>query len=100
MMHSGEGSDAAWLARHGIPGMLAGVEDVGVGGEDEMAEEVVLEVLPGLFGWIAVRRVRRRRDEGDVVRGFQFGGTMPAGAVGDDCGMDLGRELSADLLKV
>jgi hypothetical protein len=42
--------------------MLAGVEDIGVGGEDEMAEEVVLEVLPGLFGWIVVRRVGRRRD--------------------------------------
>ena len=62
MVHSGEGSDAARLARHCIPGMLAGVEDISVGGEDEMAEEVVLEVLPGLFGWIAARRVGRRRD--------------------------------------
>ncbi len=62
MLHSGEGSDATWLACHGISGTLAGVEDIGAGGEDEMAEEVVLEVLPGLFGWIAVRRVGRRRD--------------------------------------
>jgi hypothetical protein len=62
MLHSGGRSDAAWLARHGIPGLLACVEDIGVGREDKMAEEVVLEVLPGPFGGIALRRVGRRRD--------------------------------------
>jgi hypothetical protein len=59
MLHGGEGGDTAWLTRHGIPGVLTGVEDVGVGWEDEVTEEVVLEVLPGFFSGIALRRVRR-----------------------------------------
>ena len=100
MVHSSEGSDAAWLVCHGLPGVLAGIEEVGVGGEDEMAEEVVLEVLPGFFGWIALRGVGRRKDERDVLWYFQFGRTMPTGTVGDDGGMDLWGQRGADLVEV
>lgn len=62
MVHSSEGSDAAWLVRHGLPGVLAGIEEIGVGGEDAVAEKVVPEVLPGFFGRIALRGVGWCRD--------------------------------------
>ena len=62
MVHGSERSDTAWLSEHGVPGVLAGVEDVLIGGEHLVAEEVVFEVLPGFFGGIALRRIGRRRD--------------------------------------
>jgi hypothetical protein len=100
MVHSGEGSDAARLICHDLPGVLAGVEEVGVGRKDEVAEEVVLEVLPRFFGRIALRGVGRRRDERDVLWCFQFAGPMPAGTVSDNCCMDMRGELSADVREV
>ncbi len=62
MVCGSERCDTAWLAGHGIPGVLAGIEEVGIGGENAVAEEVVFELLPGFFSGIAVRRVGRRRD--------------------------------------
>ena len=48
MIHGSEGSDTAWLCEHGVPGVLAGVKDVLIGGEQAVAEEVVFKVLPGV----------------------------------------------------
>ena len=62
MVRGSERCDTAWLAGHGIPGVLAGIEEVGVGGENAVAEKVVFEVLPGFFGGIALRRIGRCRD--------------------------------------
>jgi len=47
--------------------VLAGVEDVLIGGEQAVAEEVVLEVLPGFFRRIAFRSSGRNINQGDIV---------------------------------
>jgi len=50
----GEGGDTAWFIEHGAPGVLAGIEDILVGHEQAMPEEVVFEELPGFFGGTAL----------------------------------------------
>lgn len=89
MIHGSEGSHTYWLREHGVPGVLAGVEDVVIGGEHTMAEEVVFELLPSFFGRIAVGGGGRNSDKEDIGRDAQRRGAMPSGAVGDHGGADL-----------
>ena len=100
MLHGGEGGDAARFCEQGVPGVLAGVEDVLVGSEQAMAEEVVFEVLPGFFSRIAFRGSRWNRNQGDIVGQAQGLRAVPAGAVGDHGRMDLWGQFGADLVEV
>jgi hypothetical protein len=67
IMHGGEGSDTACFIEHGVPGVLAGIEDILTGHEHTMAEEVVFEALPGFFGGIALWGVGRGINQGDIA---------------------------------
>jgi len=65
-----------------------------------VAGEVVFEVLPGFFGGIALWGVGRDIDQGDIGGNTQRLRAMPAGAVGDHSGVDLGGERGADFIEV
>jgi len=92
MMHGGEGGDAACFIEQGVPGLLASLEDILIGHEQVVAEEVVFEVLPGFFGRIALWGIGRDSDQGDITGNAQRLRAMPAGAVGDHSGVDLGGD--------
>ena len=100
MVHGGEGGDAAGFIEHGVPGVLAGIEDVLIGHEHAVTEEVVFEVLPGFFGRIAFGRGRRDIDQSDIVGNAQRLRAVPPGTVGNHGGVDLGGECGADLIEV
>ncbi len=100
MVRGGEGGDPTRFIEHGVPGVRAGIEDILIGHEQAVAEEVVFEVLPGFFGGIALWGVGRDSDQGDIGGNAQLLRTMPAGAVGDHSGVDLGRECGADFIEV
>jgi hypothetical protein len=80
--------------------VFAGIEDIVIGREDAMAEEVVFEVLPGFFGGIAFGRGGGDIDEGDVIGYAQRVRAMPCGAVGDHGGVDVRGQLSADFVEM
>ena len=100
MVHGGEGGDTAGFIEHRGPGVLAGIEDILIGHEQAMAEEVVLEVLPGFFGGIAFGGGGRDIDQGDIVGKAQRLRAVPAGAVSNHGGVDLGGECGADFIEV
>jgi hypothetical protein len=100
MLYGGEGGDAAGFCQHGVPGVLASVEDVLIGGEQAVAEEVVFEVLPGFFGRIAFGSGGRNINQGDIGGDAQRLRTVPADAVGDHGGVDLWGQLGTDLIEV
>jgi hypothetical protein len=100
MVHGGEGGDTARFIEHGVPGVLAGIEDILIGHEQAVAEEVVFEVLPGFFGGIALWGVRRDIDQGDIAGNAQLLRTVPSGAVGNHGGVDMGGECEADCIEV
>jgi hypothetical protein len=79
---------------------LAGVEDVLVGGEQAVAEEVVFEVLPGFFGGIAFGSSGGNIDQGDIGGDAQRLRAVPPGAVGDHGSMHLRGQRGADLIEV
>ncbi len=66
MLHGGEGGDPACFYQHGVPGILAGVEDVFIGGEQAVAEEIIFELPPGFFGGIAFWGGGRNINQGDI----------------------------------
>ena len=86
MVHGGEGGDTARFIEHGVPGVLAGIEDILIGHEQAVAEEVVFEVLPGFFGGNAFGGGGRNSNQGDIGRDMQGLGAVPTGAVGDHGG--------------
>jgi hypothetical protein len=100
MIHGSERSDPAWLCEHGVPGVLASLEDILIGGKQAVAEEVVFKVLPGFFGRVAFGSIGRNREQGNIGGKAQRLGAVPAGAIGNDGGMDLGGELSADCIEM
>ena len=89
-VHGGEGSDTACFIEHGVPGVLSGIEDILIGQEHTIAEEVVFEILRGFFGGIALWDVGRDIDQGDIAGNAQLLRTVTAGAIGDHGGVDLG----------
>jgi hypothetical protein len=89
MLYGSEGGDAACFCQHEVPSVLADVENVLVGGEQAVAEEVVFEILPGFFRRIAFRGNRGNFNQGYIVGDTQILGAMPAGAVGDHGSMHL-----------
>ena len=100
MVHGSEGSDPAGFVEHGVPGMLAGLEDILIGGKQAMAEEVVFKVLPGFFGRVAFGSIGRDSDQSDIVGHAQGLRTVPAGAIGNHGSVDMGGELSADFIEM
>ena len=60
--------------------MLAGLEDILIGHEQAVAEEVVFEVLPGFFGVVAFGGQGRDIDQGDIGRNAQRLRAMPSRA--------------------
>jgi hypothetical protein len=90
----------AGFIEHRVPGVLAGIEDILIGHQQAVAKEVVLEVLPGFFGGIACWGGGRDIDQGDMVGQAQGLPALPASAVGDHGGVDLGGECGADLIEV
>jgi hypothetical protein len=80
--------------------MLAGIEDVFIGREQAVAEEVVFEVLPGFFGGIAFWGSGGNINQGDIVRETQRLGAVPSRAVGDHGSMHLRGQRGADLVEV
>lgn len=62
--------------------MAAGVDDGFVAVEDAIAELVLPQILPDVFGWVEFGRVGRQFEQTDVVRYFELAtGLMPTGAV-------------------
>jgi len=100
MLHGSKGGDTAWVIEHGVPSVLAGLEDILIGSEQAVAEEVVFEVLPGLFGAIALWGVGRDIEQGDIAGNAQRLGAVPAGPVGDHGGVDMRGKSCADFIEV
>jgi len=71
MSSFGKRCDSSFFLYELIPGMFACIEDIVIGMEDAMAEEVVFEVLPWFFGGIAFGCGGGDIDEGDVVGNAQ-----------------------------
>jgi hypothetical protein len=60
------------LFEPGVSCMLAGIGNIFVFPEDLVAEEVVFEILPGLFGGVAFRRTGWNANQCDVMRNGEF----------------------------
>jgi hypothetical protein len=100
MVGGGKRGETACFIEHGVPGVFAGSEDILIGHEQAVAEEVVFEVLPGFFGRIALWGIGRDIDQGDIARNAQRLRTVPACAVGDHGGVNMGGECGADFIEV
>ena len=100
VVHGGEGGDPAGFLEHGVPGVLAGLEDILIGGKHAVAEEVVFKVLPGFFGRVAFGAIGRDGNQGDIGGNAQCLRAVPSGAIGEYGGMDLGGEFSADFIEM
>ena len=76
------------------PGALTGVEDVLIGLPDEGAEFVLPEIGPDVLHRVQLGRIRRQRQQGDVVWNLQLlAPLMPTRAVTDQNGVRPWRNL-------
>ena len=73
------------------------INDVVVGFEDPVREPVE---LPDVFLWVQLRAFGERRDQGDIGRGRQGAGEMPASLIEQERCVRAGRELGRDLGQV
>lgn len=81
--------------------MATSVNDGLVAVEDAIAELVLAQELPDVFGWIELGGIRRQVQEADVVGDVQSAaGLMPACAVEHDDRMVAGPDVTADLGEV
>jgi hypothetical protein len=76
------------------PGVLACVEDVGLGLEHPVGSIGLAQILPDIFGWVELRTSGWQRHEGDIGRGLEFACRVPCGLVEDQQGMRTGRGIT------
>jgi hypothetical protein len=100
LLGGGEGGNPACFCQHGVPGLLAGVEDVLIGGEQAVAEKVVLEVLAGFFRRLAFGSGGENINQGDIVGDARGLRAMLAGAVSDHGRMHLWGQFGTDLIEM
>jgi hypothetical protein len=84
--------DAAGLGEEGVPGVAAGVDDLGIAGKDAVSEVAVLEVEPEPFDWVELGRIGRQEDQGDVGRDDEAARDMPSRLVHQYDGVGAGRD--------
>src|ERR1700685_616070 len=70
----GDRGDAAGFGEKFSPGVLAGVKDVGVGGEHTVGEIGLSQILPDVLGCVELRTGGGQRHEGGIGRGGLVGG--------------------------
>ena len=95
-----DGHDEPRLIRELVPRRAAVIEDVAVGGEDSVGDPVLAQELPDVLDGVQLRRLSRKRHEGDVVRDHKFLGLMPARLIHQDKGMRPGCDRLRNLLQV
>src|ERR1700677_4908880 len=64
----GDRGDAPGFGEKFSPGVLAGVKDVGVGGEHTVGEIGLSQILPDVLGCVEFRTGGWQRHEGDIGR--------------------------------
>lgn len=79
--------DAPWLIDDGVPGLAAQVEELVIGGEDAVGEEIVAHELPEVFDRVQLGRFWRERQEGDVLRDLKGLGHVPSGLIENEDGV-------------
>ena len=79
-----DGCNTADLVHELAPGVLDGVEDIGVGVEHLGREIVVAQEFPDVFRGIEFRRCRRQRQEREVAGKPELFRGVPAGLVEED----------------
>ena len=92
--------DAPWLIYEVVPGEAAVVDDVVVGFEYPVRQPVIAHELPHVFDRVELGTSRRQRQQGDVGRDDQLGGSVPSGLIKDDDGVSAGRDVEGDLFKM
>ncbi|MEA2956522.1 MAG: hypothetical protein QOJ58_2022 [Alphaproteobacteria bacterium] len=96
-----DGIDSVGIADEEEPSFLAGRDDCLVAVPNAHAEFVAAEVIPDILHRIEFRRVRRQRQESDVIRDAQsLAGLVPAGTVAYHDGVCAWGNQGADLLEL
>src|SRR4051812_28681244 len=95
-----DGHDEPGLIGELVPRLAAVVENVAVGGEDPVGDPVLAHVLPEVLDGVQLRRLGRKRHEGDGGGDHKFLRLMPAGLVHEDEGMRPGCDRLRNLLQV
>src|SRR4051794_3750046 len=75
------------LFKNPEPALAAVVEDVWIGGEDPVRDPVLAHVLPDVLGRVQLRRLSRKRHEGDGGGDHKPLRLMPPRLVHEDEGM-------------
>ena len=81
------GHDAPRLVTQTVPSVATQIDDLLVGLEDAVGEEVVPQELPDILDGVQFGRFWGQRQDGDVFGYAQFCGRMPTGLIGDEDGM-------------
>jgi len=92
-----DGHDAPWLVDDGVPSLAAQVEELVIGGEDSVGEEIVAHELPEVFDRIQLGRFWRQRQEGDVLRDLEAFGHVPSGLIENEDGVFARGDCGGDL---
>lgn len=95
-----DGGDPPGLIDEAVPGEAAMAEDIAVGCEDAIGQLVVPHELPDVLDRVQLRRLRRQRQQGDVVGHWQLRRGVPAGLVEQEDGMGAGRDGARDLFQM
>ena len=96
-----DGIDALEISDEEQPSVLTGGENCLIAVPNARAEFVPPQVIPDVFDRIEFRRVRRQRQQRDVVWNAQsFALLVPTGAVAYDDGVCTACHLDADLLEM
>lgn len=95
-----DGHDAQRLVDETVPCVSAVIDDVVIGFEDAVRQQVVAHELPDVFRRIEFWGARRQSDEGDVGRNDEFRREMPSGAIEDENGVRAGVDFHADRFKM
>ena len=90
------GSDASGLGEQVIPGIAAGIDDLGGIGEDAVGEAVVPEVEPEALDRVQLGRIGRQEHQAEIGRHHQVAADVPAGLVHQDDGMRTGTTAWVD----
>ena len=94
------GGNAIGRCHERVPGLAAGIDDVSVGLVKPVSELVLAQVRPDVFDGVEFRRIRRKRDGGDVGRNHKLIAAMPAGTIVDEDPVRAGHDGFGDFCKV
>jgi hypothetical protein len=79
-----------------VPGLSNGVLELGRIRIDAIAQVALAKFAPDEFDRIEFGRGRGQVDEGEIVGYLKSAAVVPAGAIEDQDGMDIGRQLRAE----